>query len=80
MYSGLARAFIYAGARSLLLSQWPVRDDIASRLSLQTVQAARRGTNRAQALRASQLKLISDPSVPGGANPAAWAPFVLIGQ
>lgn len=80
MYSGLARAFIYAGARSLLLSQWPVRDDIASRLSLQTVQGARRGTDRAHALRESQLKLIADQSVPGGSNPAAWAPFVLIGQ
>ena len=29
--SGLARAFFYAGARSLLVSHWPVRDDVAAR-------------------------------------------------
>jgi CHAT domain-containing protein len=77
-YSGLARAFQISGARSLLLSHWPVRDDVATRLSVATVEAAARGTERAQALRAAQLALIADRSVNGGASPSIWAPFVLI--
>lgn len=79
-YSGLARAFVAAGARSLLLSHWPVRDDVASRLTLRTVQAAREGTSRADALRRAQLGLLDDADVPGGAHPSTWAPFVLVGD
>lgn len=79
-YSGLARAFVAAGARSLLLSHWPVRDDVASRLTLRTVQTARGGTSRADALRRAQLGLLDDAEVPGGAHPATWAPFVLLGD
>ena len=80
MFSGLARAFVHAGARSLLLSQWEVRDDVAGRLSVETVQRARRGVSRAEALRQAQLGLIADRSVPGGSHPAFWAPFMLIGD
>jgi CHAT domain-containing protein len=49
-FSGLARSFVAAGARSLLLSHWPVRDDVASRLTLDTLQGARQGRSRAEAL------------------------------
>ena len=35
--SGLARAFIYAGARAILVSHWPVRDDAAARLTTGTI-------------------------------------------
>ncbi|WP_379489128.1 CHAT domain-containing tetratricopeptide repeat protein [Novosphingobium soli] len=78
-YSGLARAFIAAGARALLLSHWPVRDDVAARLTLRTVEGARR-LSRPAALRQAQLEVLRDPAVPGGAHPATWAPFVLIGD
>ena len=30
--SGLARAFLYAGARALLVSHWPVESDLAAKL------------------------------------------------
>ncbi|WP_162627731.1 CHAT domain-containing protein [Erythrobacter sp. KY5] len=78
IYSGLARAFQLAGARSLLLSHWPVRDDAASRLSIATLVASRAGMPRSEALRQAQLSLLNDPSVPGGNSPSVWAPFVLI--
>ena len=79
-YTGLAHAFLYAGARSLLLSHWQVRDDAASRLSVATVQGAAAGVDRAEALRRATLALIADRKVPGGAHPAVWAPFILIGR
>jgi CHAT domain-containing protein len=34
--SGLARAFFYAGARALLVSQWSVSSDAATRLATST--------------------------------------------
>ncbi|MEH6790929.1 CHAT domain-containing tetratricopeptide repeat protein [Parasphingorhabdus sp.] len=79
-YSGLARAFRLAGARSLLLSHWEVRDDAAAMLTINTVKNAAAGMPRSEALRQAQLKLIDDPSIPGAAHPAIWAPFILIGS
>lgn len=79
-YTGLAHAFIYAGAQSLLLSHWQVRDDAASRLSVETVRGTASGMDRAEALRRAMLSLIADRKVSGGAHPAVWAPFILIGQ
>ncbi|HUD29494.1 MAG TPA: CHAT domain-containing protein, partial [Novosphingobium sp.] len=79
-YSGLARAFISAGSRALLLSHWPVRDDVAGRLTLRTLEGARSGLSRAEALRRAQLEVLGDPAIPGGAHPASWAPFVLVGN
>ncbi len=78
VYSGLARAFQLAGARSLLLSHWPVRDDAATRLSVATVTAAAKGVERSEALRQAQLALIADSEMEGSASPSIWAPFVLI--
>ncbi|MBA17805.1 MAG: hypothetical protein CMN73_15875 [Sphingomonas sp.] len=77
-YSGLAQAFVFAGARSLLLSHWRVRDDAAARLSVGTVRGAAQGLDKAEALREAQLDLMADPDVPDAAHPAVWAPFILI--
>ena len=79
-YSGLARAFVYAGARSLLLSQWALRDDVAARMTVDAVKGARAGLGHAEALRRAQMRLMADRTVPGSAHPAAWAPFVLLGE
>jgi CHAT domain-containing protein len=77
-YSGLARAFRLAGARSFLLSHWPVRDDAAARLTVESVKGSARGLRKAEALRQATLALMQDSTVPGGAHPAIWAPFILI--
>ena len=80
--SGLARAFLFAGARSILVSHWPVRDDAAARLTTAALQAMADQTapTRAQALRQSMLALIDDTSDPSLAHPSAWAPFVIVGE
>lgn len=75
-FSGLAQAFRYAGARSLLLSHWPVRDDIAARISVSTVAGGRKGLTRDRALQRAMLTLMRDPRI--AADPFLWAPFVLV--
>ncbi|TIW65721.1 MAG: CHAT domain-containing protein, partial [Mesorhizobium sp.] len=80
--SGLARAFLYAGARAILVSHWPVRDDAAARLTTQTLAALGSGSRvrRAEALRLAMLDIMQDKSDPSLAHPSAWAPFVLVGE
>jgi CHAT domain-containing protein len=80
--SGLARAFLFAGARSILVSHWPVRDDAAARLTTDAFARMADGSarGRAEALRQSMLSLMADPRDPSLAHPSAWAPFVLVGE
>lgn len=80
--SGLARAFFYAGARTLLVSHWPVRDDAAARLTTGTLAARRADPwlSKAEAFRRATLALIADASDPTLAHPAIWAPFVMVGE
>jgi CHAT domain-containing protein len=79
--SGLARAFFYAGARSLLVSHGEVASD--STVKLITKAIAELGADpkigRAEALRRSMLSMI-DTGKDYEAHPAFWAPFVLVGE
>jgi CHAT domain-containing protein len=79
--SGLSRAFFFAGARSLLVSHWRVRDDVASRLVPAILLAERDnpGLSRAGALQQASLAILDDPAI-HAAHPSAWAPFTLIGE
>jgi CHAT domain-containing protein len=79
-YGGLASAFIQAGARALLVSQWAVRDDAAQRLTVATLRGVKAGLPRAIALQRAMLALMRDRRLPSADNPAIWAPFVLIEQ
>ena len=77
--SGLARAFFYAGARALMVSHWPVNSDAAVRLATGAIGeiAADPSVDRAEALRRAMVAEIKR----GGrhADPANWAPFILVG-
>jgi len=88
--SGLGRAFFFAGARALLVSNWAV-ETVSARLlttDLFRRQAADAKLSRAQALRQAMLQLIDagegrDPSgkvVFSYAHPMFWAPFSLVGD
>ena len=79
--SGLSRSFFYAGARSLLVSHWRVRDDIAPLLIPAMLLAERQHPHlsHAEALRQASLAILDDRSL-DAASPAAWAPFALIGE
>lgn len=77
--SGLAQAFLYAGAESLLVSHWPVFDDIAPVITVETLKASQAGMPRAEALQAAMKKIREDPSL-DASHPAVWAPFSLVGE
>jgi len=78
-YSGLTRAFFFAGAKSLLVSHWSVDDGSALTLMLETVRGAANGPSRdkASALRRAMLTLMAEPAYN---HPFFWAPFSLIGD
>jgi CHAT domain-containing protein len=80
--SGLAKAFTYAGARSLLVSHWPVESRSAVRLmtDLFARKAAEPGVPTAIVQQEAILAMIDAPSDPRWSHPAYWAPFVLVGS
>jgi len=79
--SGLARAFFYAGARSLLVSHWEVASEPTVKLITKAIAELKAdpGIGRAEALRRSLLSMI-DTGKEYEAHPAFWAPFVLVGE
>jgi CHAT domain-containing protein len=80
--SGLARAFFYAGARSLVVSHWSVSDEATARLMIGTFRASARDPklSHAEALRQSMLAMIDAAKSDDEANPRLWAPFVVVGE
>jgi CHAT domain-containing protein len=80
--SGLARAFFYAGARSLVVSHWEVDSDSTVRLMIGTFEAAARDPklSHAEALRESMLTMIDNAKSDDDAHPRFWAPFVVVGE
>lgn len=77
---GLAHAFLYAGAQSLMVSHWRVRDDAAARLTVATTAGMARGLDPATALQRAQIDLMRDHKLADAAHPAVWAPFVIVGE
>lgn len=75
-FSGLAQAFLYAGARNIVVSHWPVNSDAAVALTSGMARELRErpGVALAQAMRRSMLTLIRA----GHADPAIWGPFSII--
>ena len=80
--SGLAKAFFYAGARSLLVSHWPALSEATVKLTTGTFGelAKDQSIGRAEALRRAMMAMLDPTNPPEYAHPAAWAPFVLAGE
>ncbi|NML93447.1 CHAT domain-containing protein [Novosphingobium olei] len=75
---GLVRAFVGAGARSVIASHWPVPDDFnATKRLIGGVVGARPGEPLAQALEEAQVKLMDDPNT---SHPFYWAAFIILGD
>jgi len=71
---GLARGFLSAGAKSLVLSLWTVNDEATSRLMLEFYSNLQRGGDVAASLRIAQKSFIDR-----GEHPYYWSPFFVIG-
>jgi CHAT domain-containing protein len=89
--SGLGRAFFYAGARALLVSNWPVETRSARELMVGVFERYAKDPShrKAAALREAMLALIDgegyvDPTsgkpLYRYAHPLFWAPFVVVGD
>jgi CHAT domain-containing protein len=79
--SGLARAYIYAQARALLVSHWEVYSDATVKLITTAIREMANNPNvgRAEAMRRAMLALI-DKGKPEEGHPSYWAPFVVVGE
>ncbi len=81
--AGLTRAFLYAGAAGLLVSQWRVDDAATTAFMTRFYQQARRSATvgHAPALRAAQIACIHEGGMNqnGGLHPFFWAGFQIIG-
>jgi Uncharacterized protein conserved in bacteria len=76
--SGLARAFFYAGARSLLVTHWSIPDAPTVQLMVSAFKhLGSEGTPTAVALQRAQLELIADPR---SAHPLNWGAFTVVGD
>ncbi|HET6195966.1 MAG TPA: CHAT domain-containing tetratricopeptide repeat protein [Acetobacteraceae bacterium] len=83
--SGLARAFFYAGARSLAVTHWSVNDQVAAFLVADTLRRMRENPSLgvAGALKDAQVAILADAGkgLPAEiAHPFFWAPFAVIGE
>ena len=89
--SGLGRAFFYAGARALLVSNWPVETTSARALTTDLFrrQSVNPRLTRGKALQETMNALIDGPGfvdprtkevVFSYAHPIFWAPFALVGD
>ncbi|TAF35693.1 MAG: CHAT domain-containing protein [Cytophagales bacterium] len=75
---GVSRAFLFAGARNLLVSLWKVADESTSELMIAFYKDYLEKENSlAGSLRNAKLSLIANETF---ASPFYWSPFVLIGE
>ena len=79
-FSGLAQAFLHAGARGLLASHWAVDSQATVALVTQTFRSleTQAKANQSKALRAGILHYLSKASG-STLHPFYWAPFVVVG-
>jgi len=72
---GLSRAFMYAGAPSVVASLWSVDDDATRQLMVAFYTHLKEGLNKAESLRAAQIAVRQKYP-----NPFYWAGFALTGD
>lgn len=75
---GLTRAFLYAGARSVVVSQWSVSDISTGQLMKNFYQNMVGNLSTAAALRTAKLEMLR--SATETRHPYYWAAFILIGK
>jgi CHAT domain-containing protein/tetratricopeptide (TPR) repeat protein len=80
--SGLAQAFFYAGARSILVSHWSVASEATVKLITGAFGELKQHPEigRAEALRRAETAMLDTANPSEFAHPLFWAPFVVMGE
>ena len=73
--AGLTGRFLFAGARSVVASLWPVHTDATNMLMERFYEGLTHGESKAKALQEGQVKVMKSFSD----HPLFWAPFMLVG-
>jgi CHAT domain-containing protein len=74
---GLRRAFVLAGAETLVMSLWPVSDTVTRELMSGYYRRLRSGLGRGEALRATELAMLARSD---RRHPFYWASFIQAGE
>jgi len=74
---GLRRAFVLAGAESIVMSLWPVSDYLTLELMTGYYSGLKQGLGRGEALRQVQIKTLQRK---GREHPFFWAGFIQSGE
>ncbi|HEY1239982.1 MAG TPA: CHAT domain-containing tetratricopeptide repeat protein [Bryobacteraceae bacterium] len=74
---GLRRAFVLAGAESLVMSLWAVSDSVTREMMTAFYTGLRHGLGRGEALRQAQLAMLKRK---GREHPFYWASFIQSGE
>lgn len=77
--NSLARGFIYAGSKSIVLSNWDVHDQTSSKLMRFFFENLETGMGKSEALRTAKMQYLKKADA-YTANPFYWAGFVLVGD
>lgn len=75
----LARAFAYAGAKSIVSTLWEVNDKSTSELMKLFYKELKKGKTKDEALRLARLSYLNKTTV-RGAHPFFWAAFIPVGD
>jgi CHAT domain-containing protein len=74
--TGLARAFIYAGADSVVVSLWNINDKSSADFMEHFYDFLSEGNNKSAALRRAKIRMIQSDNN----HPYHWGAFILIGE
>ena len=79
---GLGRGFVQAGGQNLLMTLWPISDEITVQIMLDFYDAAFKSGNAAQALADTQRDWLVKRRKEGGLLPAVQpaSPFIMSSQ
>jgi CHAT domain-containing protein/tetratricopeptide (TPR) repeat protein len=74
---GLRRAFVIAGAETVVMSLWPVSDSVTRELMTSYYRGLKAGLGRGESLRQAELAMLRRT---GRKHPFYWASFIQVGE
>jgi len=78
--NSLARAFLYAGAKSIIMTLWDVEDGASRKLVTDFYDFLANGLSKDEALRQAKLKYLEEVSYLKEGHPYFWSGYVVYGD